>query len=184
MQKKLFFLIISFLLVLSCSPKVKLTDETIEKYLKAYKGMKAVSPELAKNISTNKVNIAQGMEGFNKIESVIKNAGFTNYAEFVKVNAAIAWSFSKVQGEKFMSETNKNVNSGLATIDKQLNSPNVPEAVKKQLRIQREQLVKDYSKNKPWADLVISGVSKLTDKESLEVIKRHSKELERAFQGR
>jgi hypothetical protein len=112
---------------------------------------------------------------------VIKGAGFSGYPEFVKANAAIGMAFSHVQASAFMTDMAKMQKSSNAQIEAALANPNVPEAVKAQMRAPKQAAQQDYAKNKGWADTVMSAMGKTNDKETLEVVQRHRQELQAAF---
>ena len=77
----------------------KITDEIVDKYVKAYTGLRQIGPELAekmKNAQGREVDIDPGMQGYAQIEKIIKDAGFKDYKEFVQVNAKIGLAFSQI----------------------------------------------------------------------------------------
>ncbi len=62
-----------------------------------------------------------------------------------------------------------------------LTDPNVPEAVKAQLRAQKGNMQASYGANKGWADWVMGLVTKANPTENLAVVQRHRSELQAAF---
>lgn len=164
----------------------KITDEIVDKYVKAYTGLRQIGPELAekmKNAQGREVDIDPGMQGYAQIEKIIKDAGFKDYKEFVQVNAKIGLAFSQMEGRTFMDQMDKMHSIGYEEIDKQLADPQVPEEVKAELRKTRAQLEENMAKNKPWAEGVMKGASILSDKETLEVIQRNREKIRSAYTG-
>ena len=169
-----------------CMPaKVKLTDDDVTRYVKAYKAIRTAAPEIAGELQEGGGQPTAADLG--KLDAAVKQAGFKDYAEFVKVNAAVGLVFSQAKAGAFMKATDGNVNAAEAEIDRQLASPNVPAEVKAQLRSQKEAMRKEYDKNKGWADMVMGFTSKLTgavtDEASVAVVQRHASEIEAAFTG-
>lgn len=161
-----------------------LTDQQVVMYLKAYQNLRQAAPQLAKDIQKDLEGPKPGMPGFAQFEKAVKDAGFKDYPEFVRVNAAIAWAFSQGQGKAFMGEMSDAHRKAYAELDAKLKDPNVPAPVKAQLKVAREQIEANYAQNKGWADLSMKVTSQLTDKESIAVVMKHRKELEAAFQAR
>lgn len=169
------------LFLISCGPSVKLTDELVVKYIAGYKKVREVSPELAGAIRNEKT--PETASQIKQIDAAVKEAGFSGYPEFMKVNAAVTFAFSQYQATRFMGEMSEMQDAGIKQIDAQLADPSVPEETKVELRKNREKLDESYQKNKGWADKVMGLLSKLSDQNAIEVVKRHSSELEKAFTG-
>lgn len=166
-----------------CMPgKVKLTDGDVTRYVKAYRAIRVAAPAVAGDLQ--KGGGKPGAADLAKLDAAVKGAGFKDYGEFVKVNAAVAWAFSQAQAGSFMKATDGAMANATKEIDKQLADPNVPAAVKDQLRAQKETMAKEYAKNKGWADMAMGLTGALTDEASIAVVQRHSKEIEAAFAGR
>ncbi len=166
-----------------CMPgKVKLTDGDVIRYVKAYRAIRTAAPQVAGDLQ--KGGGKPSPADLAKFDAAVKQAGFKDYGEFVKVNAAVAWAFSQAKAGAFMKETDGAVNAAAAEIDQKLADPTVPAAVKEQLRIQKEQIQKEYAKNKGWADVAMGLSGALTDEASVAVVQRHSQEIEAAYTGR
>lgn len=162
----------------------KLTDETVVKYIAAYKALRAAGPGLAEKYKAGgEVPIDSARQDYAGIEDAIKKAGFSGYAEFVKANAQIAWAFNTAQGKAFLQEFDGKVSDGEKQIQEALANPEVPEEAKRELREQLKVLQATYAKNRKWADISMKVAGKLTDQESVDVILRHRVELEAAFRG-
>lgn len=171
-----------------------LTDELVEKYIAAYRSLRENGADFLGYMSGGK---QKQQEGFRKFEALIQTAGFTDYAEFVKVNARIAWAFNMAQGaagissfEKQQEEGMKQFDDGIAQFDEQLANPEVPEESKKELRKARAQLVtakaqvaKQFQKNKKYAGAVMNKLQPLTNKGDTEVVLRHEAQLKEIFSG-
>jgi hypothetical protein len=71
--------------------------------------------------------------------------------------------------------------AALKDIDAHLTEPNMPEAAKASLRAERKRLEEDYAKKKRLADVATGLTGWFTDKASVAVVARHSKELEGIF---
>lgn len=166
-----------------CMPgKVKLTDHDVTRYVKAYRAIRAAAPQVAGELQ--KGGGKPSPADLARFEGAVKQAGFKDYAEFVKVNAAVAWAFSQAKAGAFMKDTDGAVNAAAAEIDRKLADPSVPAAVKEQLRAQKEQIKREYAKNKGWADVAMGLTGALTDEASVAVVQRHAGEIEAAYLGR
>jgi hypothetical protein len=161
-----------------------LTDQQVVMYIKAYKNIRKKVPHLAEELRQHEDGVQAGQAGFDVIEKAIKEAGFKDYPEFVRVNAAVAFAFSQGQGKAFMGDMSEAHKKAYAEIDSKLKDPNVPAAVKEQLKMARQQIEDNYKKNEGWANVSMEITSKLTDKESIAVVMKHRKELEAAFTAR
>lgn len=166
---------------------VELNDELIARYIVAYKRLRQIAPNLARQMAnsdgTTPADIETGVQGFEQIEAAIKEAGFKDYAEFVRTNARIAWAFNQIQGRAFMGKMERMHQIGLEEIDAQLANPEVPEEAKAELRRARQEIIDNYEKNVPYAEGVLSVTENLTDKETIEVVARHRAALEEAYIG-
>ena len=181
-------LALPFALFLACGwfGGKKITDQTVQNYIKAYVRLKQAGPELAermKNAQGKEVEIDKGMAGYNEIEKIIKESGFESYQEFVEVNAKIGLAFSQIEGRQFMNEMDQMHSIGNEEIDKQLADPQVPEEAKAELRRAKQEIADNMNKNKPWAEGVMKGAEMLGDKETMEVVRRHAKEIRDAYTG-
>jgi len=161
----------------SITSSTKLTDGDIEKFIKTYKKLREVAPDLANNPNS------QGEAGFKKFEGVIKEGGFKDYKEFMIVTATMAWAFNIAQGELGLETFGNMQSDGERQMMEQINNPDVPEATKQELREGLKKMRAEYAKNKKWADIVMGGVKPLTNDDNLALIKKHRKELEDVFRG-
>ncbi len=171
-----------------------LTDEMVLKYIKTYRILKKNGRNYLQYISKDP---DKGQAGFNAIQKDIQSGGFEDYAEFVKVNAKIAWAWNLAQARIGMEKQGKlqkwaqsTTDSGIAVIQKQLNNPDVPESTKKELRktlaqlqAQKKTLAGTYAKNKKWADWAMNFTKPLTNSKDIEVILRHKNALMEVFTG-
>lgn len=173
--------LVPVLFLISCGPSVKLTDDLVVKYIAGYKKVREVSPELAGAIRNEKTPETPAQ--IKQIDAAVKEAGWSGYPEFMKVNAAVAFAFGQYQATRFMGEMSEMQDAGLKQIDEQLADPSVPEETKAELRKNREKLAESYSKSKGWADKVMTLFNHFSDQKAIEVVKRHSSELEKAFTG-
>ena len=136
-------------------------------------------------------------EGFDRVERAIRKGGFKDYAQFVKVNAKIAWAWNLAQARLGMDKQ-KNLNrwaqdttdAGVRQIDDALADPNVPESTKADLRKTRADLLAQkgtiadtWDKNKKWADWATKLTIPLTNEKDIAVVLRHQTELMEAFTG-
>jgi len=211
MKNKIFSLLLVITVVFSgcfLIKKVDLNDDLIKSYLQAYKNVKKVAPDLAKN---GAIDINAAKNSFSKIESEIKAAGMKDFAQFVLVTEAVMWAFSKLQSDKYMSQMDKmtkgdfsdveggnnlqNAQSDIETSMREiLDNPDIPDETKNQIRAQLASSNKeikdnmtniraDFDKNKKWADIILKFVGGQTNDNNLEVVKRHFNEIESAFAG-
>ncbi|WP_411824495.1 hypothetical protein [Leptospira sp. 'Mane'] len=195
MKQHLLFILIFISLFLSIQCKklyevyennvsgIELTDELIAKYVKAVKGLHKLGPDIPKQLAEKGESNATGLELFHQIESVIKDAGFKDYAEFVKVNAKVAWAWNVSQGELGIQKFQNMKDDGLRQIEDTLVDPSVPEEVKAELRKTKQRIIEDWSHNKKYADISMSIVRPLTNHHDLEIIKRNQKEIMEAYTG-
>ena len=195
MNRKIIFTIVIFILMQSFNCKkiyqmygqtvsgVELTDENIEKYVKAVKALHKLGPNLPEQLA-EKGDSATGMEVFNEIEGVIKDAGFKDYFEFVKINAKVAWAWNVSQGEVGIQKFQIMKDNGIRRMDESIADPQVPEETKEELRKARQEILANWEHNKKYADLTLNFVRPLTNEHDLEIIKRHQKELMEAYTGK
>lgn len=181
-----------------------LTDEMVVKYIAVYKKMRAFGIDYVNTVNQSE-GATNGMEGYSQIEQIITDGGFTDFAEFIRVNAKIAWAFSIVQGssgmediknmqDNLLEQGNEIQSEAIAEIDRNLNDPEVPEATKVELRKTKQELLQanqqmnqevnqNWDKNKKWADITMNLVKKITSDEDMNVVKKHRKELLEVFVG-
>lgn len=169
-----------------------LTDELVVKYIQAQKALREQGADFLAYASTGK-----GKDGLQKFEGIVQAAGFADYAQFLKVNARIAWAFGMAQGaagiqsfDKQYDDGMKQFDEGMAQLDTQIADPEVPEESKKELRKARAQLAaakakvsKDFQKNKKYAKVAMDKLAPLTNKEDTDVVMRHQNELMEVFTG-
>ncbi|TGN09845.1 hypothetical protein EHS11_12285 [Leptospira ilyithenensis] len=162
---------------------IELTDELIQKYVSAVKALHKLGSDIPKQLAEKGESEATGLELFNQIESIIKDAGFKDYAEFVKVNAKVAWAWNVSQGELGIQKFQNMKDDGLKQIEDTLADPSVPEEAKIELRKAKQKITDDWSHNKKYADISMSIVRPLTNSHDLEIIKRNQKEIMEAYTG-
>lgn len=160
---------------------VVLSDELIEKYIKAVKALHKLGPNLPQKLAEKGEGAVNGMELYNEIESVIKEAGFKDYFEFVKVNSKVAWAWNVSQGELGIARFQMMKDSGLQQMEEAIANPDVPEETKAELRKAKQEIIDNWAHNKKYADISMSIVRPLTNQHDLEIIKRHQKELMEAY---
>jgi len=173
----------------ACSPPgPELTDDLVMRYIKAYNGIRKIAPDLARRMAAYKGEGEPGLEtagqqGFDDLQKVVQDAGFRDMAEFVTVNAKIAWAFNYVQAVRAIDEFQQLHDNGLADFDRALADPEVPEETKTALREGRARLATEFARNKSWADLTMRGVKLFSDDKARAVIERHREALEKAYVG-
>ena len=69
-------------------------DRMVKKYIKTYRELRKHGLNLSRSLAgkDGELNEADLLESYKKIETLIKAGGFEDYAEFIKVNAKIAWA--------------------------------------------------------------------------------------------
>jgi len=162
---------------------VVLTDELIEKYTKAVKSLHKLGPSIPQKLAEKGESEATGIELYNEIDGVIKEAGFKDYSEFVKVNAKVAWAWNVSQGEMGIAKFQGMTDNGVKQMDEAIANPDVPEETKAELRKAKQEILNNWAHNKKYADISMSIVRPLTNQYDLEIIKRHQKELMEAYTG-
>lgn len=171
-------------LLLSCSSKAKLSDQVIDDYLKAIQNIQQISPDLAKKLTQGQLTEQTGTESWQQVEKAVQEAGFKDMPDFIQVNGAIALALGQAHGGQFLKDQDKNIQAALAKIDQQLANPKIPATLRTALQEQKNLIQQQYTTNKSWANWVMEGVSQFNDAGSLEVIKRRTPDLQRAFSGR
>lgn len=197
----LFIVFLAGCIVGKMSDKHKLTDEKMEKYLKAYKALRQKAPDVLRELNANGETPEAGQEGFNTFENTIKDAGLDSYTEFVILNAKVGSIFSLIQAESGMetfgnlrSSGNVMFDDGIAQIEEQLQNPDLPEETRIELEKAKAELQKGqsemnqtYEENEKWANLVIDNVQKLTglivDEDEVEVVKKYEDQILQAYTG-
>lgn len=162
---------------------VELTDEMIQKYIKAVKALHKLGHSIPQKLAEKGESEATGIELYNEIDSVIKEAGFKDYFEFVKVNAKIAWAWNVSQGDLGIKKFQTMKDSGLQQMEEAIANPDVPEETKAELRKAKQEILDSWEHNKKYADIAMNIVKPLTNEYDLEIIKRHQKELMEAYTG-
>lgn len=171
-----------------------LDDEMVVKYIQTYRNLRTFGIEFTNYI---KQNPKEKQQIFSKIETIIRDGGFTDFSEFVKVNAKIAWAWNMAQAriglekqQNLQDWGQKSLAEGEQMIEEQLANPNVPEESKKELRKSLQQLRENkqnlkntYQKNLKWANWAMEMTMPLTNEQDMEVILRHEKELMEVFTG-
>ena len=76
-----------------------LTADTVERYVNAYRDLRSSGVSYLKFMEDNQSSLDSGKAVLRQIEDTLKQNGFKNYAEFVKVNAKIAWAWTVSQGQ-------------------------------------------------------------------------------------
>jgi len=204
-MKKTLILVMIAMIILSCTQitgeKGTITDEQVENYLKAYKKLREIAPDILKDINENSDQSKAGKDGYNSVEEAIKESGIESYAEFVRLNAKIGTVFSMLQANRGMESQENLQNSGQEMFDdsyryieEQLNDPEVPEETKVELRKTLEELKQNskelkesYESNKIIADWVLDKAQKiqglLVNEADIEVIQAHEEEIFEAYTG-
>ncbi len=214
-MKKIFILIITILIFAGCFPNLspekiyemyheqvesvgELTDEMVENYVNAYRSLKSNGLNYLNYMDDNKDSLDTENEAYGQMENTLKTFGFADYAEFVKVNAKIAWAWNISQGQIGLMRFEKLhdnsqamiVEQGIIPIQEALNDPEVPEDVKADLRIQLEELRQisaelqsTYGENLEFAEIVMGYVTPLTNEHDMDIIMRHEMELMEVFSG-
>lgn len=176
----------SLILGVACTKVLgpEITDETVDKYIKANENLRKLGPELLKKAHASEGgDLTAGMEGYAQVEKAVRDAGFESYREFVVVNAKIGAAFSMLEGRGFMTKMEKMNAIGTEEIDKQLADPNLPPETRAELEQAKKTIRENYEKNKPWAEGVLKGVDMVVDEQTEEVIKRNQDRLRVALAG-
>lgn len=175
----------------------QLDDAMVERYIKAYEALRKVGVNLPQELAKPGAAAKWARGGNSKLEGAVKAGGFSNLADFVKVNAKIAWAFIMAQGQLGLSQQDKlqkwsqrQLSAGQKQILDALKDPQTPESTKRELRKtlaklqagQRESAA-TYAKNRKWAGVAIKWIGPLTNSHDVEVIKRHEAELRAIFMG-
>ena len=161
-----------------------LNDETVLKYIKVVRELHKLGPSIPEKIAGREGDPEVGEEVFSQIEKIIKDGGFKDYTEFVKVNAKVAWAWNVSQGEKGIQDFQTMKDIGVSKIKEALANPNIPEETKVELRKTLAKTESNWEKNKYYADMTLNFVKPFTNKSDLDVINRHYKDLMEGFTGR
>jgi len=203
---KIVLVLFTILVFFSCSEiigeKGTLTDQKIQNYIKAYKGLKENAPKILTNLNQNGETIAAGQLGFLEFEKIITDAGMESYPDFVRTNAKIGIIFSLIEANKGMERSEnleqsskEMIDDAMAFIQTQIDNPDVPEETRIELRQQirehksnKKLLTKTYSKNTKIAYLVIEEVEKIREmvvnQADIEAVQRNHADLfERLLQA-
>jgi len=171
-----------------------LNDEMIVKYVGAYRGLRQSGIEFQSQLEQNPAN---GTEIFNNAETIIKENGFADYAEFVRVNAKIAWAWNLAQAQRGMEAQEDlqewgqgQMDAGIQQLMAVLNDPDVPEETKvelrstlAELRAGKEELRQTYEGNMEWAKWAMELTEPLTNDADIAVVMRHEQELMEVYTG-
>lgn len=171
-----------------------LTDEMVLNYIRTYRNLRAYGIRFEEYLADNP---DKSSSAYQDIEGIMQEGGFEDFADFVRVNAKIAWAWNLSQAERGMQKqadlqtsSQKGMDDGIRIINEQLNDPNVPEETKAELRAVKEELMagkqelkQTYDHNMKWANWSMEFVKPLTNEQDMQVIKRHEKELMQVFTG-
>ncbi|MCB1173495.1 MAG: hypothetical protein KDK39_08025 [Leptospiraceae bacterium] len=171
-----------------------LNDEMVVKYVRTYRKLREFGIKFEEYIGNNP---EKSQQAYQDIEKIIKSGGFADFAEFVKVNAKIAWAWNMSQARIGMDKQQKlqdwgqhTMDQGIKTIQEQINDPDVPEETKESLRetlrelqAGKQELGDTYAKNLKWANWAMEMTKPLTNDQDMAVIMRHEKELMEVFTG-
>ncbi len=149
-----------------------LTDEQVTDYAKAYKDLRAEGL---------RGSLGQG-DVTPKIEAIIERAGFKSSADFMAVQAKVTLAWGELQTKQSVAKLD-DLEQG-KDLEKILKDPNVPESTKATIRKQLEAARANYERNRSFAKPVLDAVESHVDGDSLEVVRRHQKELTEAMTGR
>lgn len=186
--------IAAIIVIPSCGrvPSVPLTDDLVRKYIAAYPKLRAQGPAIAD--TKGNVNIKEGGTGFNTVDKIVREAGFRDFTEFMKVQTTIAAAMSIVECdlyvEKMMKAADAMGNTGAleGQFSGLLNNPDIPESTKAEVRKQiaasgdlavkeKEKFQKEYEKGKP----MLNKAREIADPNSVAIVKRYHGELREAM---
>ena len=187
-----------------------ITDDMVVKYVNTYRQFKKNGVDYLNFIQESKDGQeTAGEDAFQMIEQDIKTSGFADYAEFVKVNAKIAWAWNISQGQLALVKFSKlkdwavdlteNVhNTALEEWYIMLEDPDLPPEMRAEIEAQlaiaeqemaeqkqeiSDTLNEEYDENMKWAEITMEYITPLTNKEDMAVIMRHEQELMEVFTG-
>lgn len=172
-----------------------LTDEMVVKYAKTYKNLRNFGIRFEDYLAKNPD--ASGTATYNEMEKIIKEGGFKDFEEFVKVNAKIAWAWNLSMADRGIKDFDrmqewgdKKTDEGVAQIEEALKNPELPAESREELKKAKETLLQarkdrntDYKKNKKWAEVAMKLTKPLTNEKDMAVIMRHERELMEVFTG-
>lgn len=171
-------------LLVSCANGDSLSNQEIDNYLQAYRELRQKAPEMAQQLVNSKLELHKGLPKFNEFEQVIKDAGFENSLDFARVNAAVTWSLSQLEGSRFLKNTDQQMQQLLKDIDQKLQSNTLTAELRQQLETQKAQLKAQFEENKPWADAVQKGAEFFNDPATLETVKARKDEILAVLSGK
>ncbi|MCB1159623.1 MAG: hypothetical protein H7A25_06850 [Leptospiraceae bacterium] len=162
---------------------VELNDETIKNYIKVTKALHKFGKGIPEKLAKKGEGIESGTELFKEIETAIKEGGFKSFADYVRVNAKIAWAWNVSQGEIGMLRFDKLQKDSEKQLIEAIHNPDVPQETKEELKKSLKQLQDSYKNNKKYADIAMKFVRPLTNDKDLAIIKKYQKELMEAYTG-
>ncbi|MEM7180889.1 MAG: hypothetical protein AAF518_08245 [Spirochaetota bacterium] len=171
-----------------------ITDEMVVKYVLTYRNLRKFGIEFEKYLANDP---KKSGEVYKDMEKIIIEGGFTDFLEFAKTNAKIAWAWNLAQARSGMKNQAKlqdwsqnTMQESIAMLQKELANPDVPESTKQELRNtmqqlqgKQKQLADNYQKNLKWANWAVKMTLPLTNEKDIAVILRHEKELLEVFTG-
>lgn len=154
----------------------KLTDQNIRQYITVQKRL----------ISLGLAAGAEGTKGdeTKQIEKIVRDAGFKDMIDFMKVAVKIGTAMSLVQGSSFYEGMDETTRNGVREIDAALADPDTPAEAKTELRRNRELLISNWEKSSQYARPVLNFTGKLVDEDSRALIKKYEKELLGVYNSR
>lgn len=158
-----------------------LEDDLLKRYCAAVADLQKAGPGLLQNFRQNGQTVDAGQAGYSEIDNLVKKHGFSGYAEFVKVNAKVAWAWNLTMGEAGIEEFTQKHNDGVAQLQAALKDPQVPEEAKVELRKALETLESQWDNDQKWANLVVDRLKPLSNPEDMAAVKKHKDCLMAAF---
>lgn len=166
---------------------VVLTDSEVDRYCKAFRAIRELSPGSAEAMRHGGSLPAKS---YARIVKTLAGCHFTP-VEFMKVNVAVALAFSQIEGVKGMARIHAAGYASLKSIDKQLADPSVPASTKTILRAIRAKALQQIAKNQKqmatndfMAKATLWVTHLFNDDASIAVVKRHHDEILAAYVGR
>ncbi|MBN2890325.1 MAG: hypothetical protein JXL97_00525 [Bacteroidales bacterium] len=188
-------------IVMAGAKKNKLTEEKVQNYINVYMELRSAAPDILENINKDPENADIGKEEYKKIESIIKDGGFENYADFVYTNAKIGSVFSIIQAQKGMNNfenlnesSNDMFEEGIKEIQKVIDDPETPEETRQELIAQIDEMKQSqilmndtYEQNEDLAKFVLKGVEKISglivNEDEIAIIEKYEQEILATYVG-
>lgn len=158
-----------------------LDDAQIERYLRAYRNVRALVPDLGPPSADMQALRDLGAINLSSIDDAVQKAGLSGHQEFLLLSAKVGTALGVIEAKDLGQDMGKKVDAGRAELEKALRSPNLPADAKAKLLAQLEATQGHVEDGKIWANKLLAFVDSFSSDSSQATVRRHREALRAAF---